>query len=146
VFIARQDMTPAQIESLTGDMSAIITKEGGKITKTEHWGVRALATYINKNKRGHYILLNIDSPPAAVQEMERNMRIHDDVLRYLTIRVDELEEGPSAVLRKSSDDAREGAIGGDRGDRRGGDRDRGMRPRLSNSGPRPERRPEGDAA
>jgi small subunit ribosomal protein S6 len=100
VFIARQDLSPAQVETLTGDVSTILKKQGAQVTKTEQWGLRTLAYRIKKNKKGHYVLLNIDGPADSIQEMERTMRINEDVLRYMTIRVDALEEGPSAVLRK----------------------------------------------
>jgi small subunit ribosomal protein S6 len=142
VFIARQDLTPAQVETLSGTVAELITKEGGKVTKTEQWGLKTLAYRIKKNKKGHYVLMNIDSPAAAITEMERTMRINEDVLRYLTIRMDQLEEEPSVMLRKRDEDAREGAGGfgprsGGFGSRDRGDRDSGrpMRPRLpSNEG------------
>ncbi len=127
VFIARQDLTPAQIEALTGTVAELLTNNGGKITKTEQWGLRSLAYQIRKNKKGHYILMNIDGPASCIQEMERSMRINEDVLRYLTLRVEAHEEGPSAMLRKRDEDSREesGGFGG------GGVMNRG----------RPQRRP-----
>jgi small subunit ribosomal protein S6 len=142
VFIARQDLTPAQVETLSGTVAELITKEGGKVTKTEQWGLKTLAYRIKKNKKGHYVLMNIDSPAAAIAEMERTIRINEDVLRYLTIRMDQLEEEPSVMLRKRDEDSREGAGGfgprsGGFGSRDRGDRDGGrpMRPRLpSNEG------------
>lgn len=118
VFIVRQDIPANQIETLAGSFAEIITTGGGKVTKTEQWGLRNLAYRINKNKKGHYVLFNIDAPATAVAEMERNMRINEDILRYLTIKVDELEAGPSAVLRR---DEREDSRG-DSGDRNRGDR------------------------
>ena len=139
VFIARQDLSPAQVETLTSDVTNIITKEGGKVTKTEQWGLKTLAYRIRKNKKGHYVLINIDAPSAAIMEMERNMRINEDVLRYLSIRVDELEEGPSIMLRKNADDM-EGASsprpygnrdGASRGGNSYGDSGRAMRPRRN---------------
>lgn len=134
VFITRQEMTPSQVENLTGEIESLIKNQGGKVTKTEQWGLRSLAYRIRKNKKGHYVLMNIDGPAAAVQEMERTMRINEDVLRYLTVRMDELEEGPSAVLRKSNDDTPPAA--GGFGGREGGRFDRGegrpMRPRREN--------------
>ena len=93
IFIARQDATAAQVEALTETFTNIITEQGGQVTKKEYWGLRSLAYRIKKNRKGHYTLLNIDAPPAAVTEMERNMRISEDVLRLLTVRVDALEEG-----------------------------------------------------
>ncbi|MBT4007527.1 MAG: 30S ribosomal protein S6 [Rhodospirillales bacterium] len=99
VFIARQDITSSQAEALAETFSEIVVKSGGTVSKKEAWGLRNLAYRVKKNRKGHYTLLNIDGPPAAISEMERNMRIHDDVLRFLTIRVDELEEGPSPILK-----------------------------------------------
>ncbi len=106
VFIARQDITAAQAESLANNATKIIEDQGGKVAKVEQWGLRTLAYRIKKNRKGHYVLLNIDAPPEAIQEMERQMRINEDVLRQLTIRVDELEEGPSTLFhfKESRDD------------------------------------------
>jgi small subunit ribosomal protein S6 len=102
VFIARQDISSAAADALSERFTAIIQENGGKVTKKENWGLRNLAFKIKKNRKGHYVLLNIDAPSAAVHEMERQMRISEDVLRFLTIRVDELEEGPSVVLQYRS--------------------------------------------
>ncbi|MBX6323307.1 MAG: 30S ribosomal protein S6, partial [Rhodospirillaceae bacterium] len=99
VFIARQDLSGAQAEALADHFAEILSQNGGTVTKREYWGLRTLAYRIKKNRKGHYVLLNLDAPAAAVQEMERNMRLHEDVLRHLTVRVDELEEGPSAMLQ-----------------------------------------------
>ncbi len=116
VLIARQDLSPAQVESLTGDTAGLIKNQGGTVTKTEQWGLRNLAYRIKKNRKGHYVLMNIDAPAPAIAEMERNLRINEDVLRYLTLRVDAHEEGPSAMLRKQDDEPREGQGGpGSRG-------------------------------
>lgn len=124
VFLARQDASSQQVEELTSQMTGIVEQLGGKVTKTENWGVRSLTYRINKNRKAHFILLNIDAPPAAVAEVERQERISEDVIRYLSIRVDELEEGPSAMMRKADRDRerddRGGGYRGDRGDR--GDR------------------------
>lgn len=122
VFIARQDLGVPQVEELTKQFSEIITKAGGKITKTESWGLRNLAYRINKNRKGHYILIETDTPSEAVIEMERNMRINEDVLRYMTIRLDELSKGPSPIIDKSrrDDEDEERSDRFDRGDR--GDR------------------------
>ena len=129
VFIARQDITAAQTEALTETFTGVITEGGGQVTKTEPWGLRSLTYRIKKNRKGHYVLLNIDAPAAAVHEMERQMRLHEDVLRYMTLRVDELEEGPSAILtRQDRDRGPRGGGDRDRGPRGGGDRDRGERP------------------
>lgn len=125
VFIARQDIAAPQAEALADTFTSIIDAQGGKVTKRENWGLRNLAFKVKKNRKGHYILFNIDAPPAAIAEMERNMRIHEDVLRYMTVRVEELEEGPSAMVRSRGreDGEREG---GGRGGRFG---DRERRPR-----------------
>lgn len=139
VFIARQDIAATQADALADTFSAIIEQNGGKVTKKENWGLRSLSFRMRKNRKGHYLLLNIDAPAAAVIEMERNMRLNEDVLRHLTIRVDELEEGPSVMLQKRDRDER-GDRGDrprrDRGDRDRGDRggDRGERPRFADRG------------
>jgi small subunit ribosomal protein S6 len=136
VFITRQDASSAQVEQLTEAFSGIVTANGGSITKKEQWGLRNLSFRIKKNRKGHYTLLNIDAPAPAVVEMERNMRISEDVLRYPTVRVEALEEGPSAMLQNRN---RDGDDRGGRGERggRGGDRF-GDRPRRS-FGDRPDR-------
>ena len=140
IFIARQDVPTTQVEALTTLFSDIIVKDAGQIKKTEQWGLRNLAYRINKNKKAHYVFLNIDATPAAIAEMERNMSLNEDVLRFMTVRVEEHEEGPSAILRK--DERAERPAFGDRGADRGG-RD-GERPRRA---PRGENSPvEGDAA
>ena len=98
VFIARQDLSPAQVEDLTKLFTGFITSEGGKILKTESWGLRQLAYRINKNRKGHYVLIESETAPAALIEMERNIRLNEDVLRYMTLRLDEPTKGPSAIL------------------------------------------------
>ena len=100
VFIARQDVPATQVEALTNQFAELVTAQGGTVSKKEYWGLRSLAFRIKKNRKGHYVLMNIDAPAAAVLEMERNMRIHEDVLRHLTVRVDALEEGPSAKTER----------------------------------------------
>jgi small subunit ribosomal protein S6 len=115
VFIARQDVPATQVETLTNQFSELITAQGGTVAKKEYWGLRSLTFRIKKNRKGHYTLMNIDAPPAAVKELERTMSINEDIIRFLTVRVDALEEGPSAVMQRSSEKA----------DRPGGDRDRG---------------------
>ena len=127
VFIARQDISAAQVEALAAKLTGIIGEQGGKVTKNEYWGLKNLAYRIKKNRKGHYTLLNIDAPAAAIKEMERNMRIDEDVLRFLTVKVEALEEGPSAMLRSREDRGRRFGDREDRGDRgdrfgRGGDR------------------------
>tara|TARA_R110000787_G_scaffold285461_3_gene401140 strand:+ start:21251 stop:21733 length:483 start_codon:yes stop_codon:yes gene_type:complete len=127
VFIARQDISAAQAEGLTETFSKIIADNGGNVASTESWGLRTLAFKMNKNRKGHYVLMNIDAPAPALHEMERQMRINEDVLRYMTIRIDAIEEGPSAMVRNKDRDDRP-RRGGDRNDR--GDRgDRPDRPR-----------------
>jgi small subunit ribosomal protein S6 len=125
VYLARQDLSAQQVEELTTKLSAIITDAGGKIAKNEYWGMKSLNYRIRKNRKAHMTLLNVDAPAAALNELERQERINEDVLRYLTIRVEEHEEGPSAMMRKSDRDDR--GERGDRGDR--GDRGRERRPR-----------------
>jgi small subunit ribosomal protein S6 len=144
VYLARQDVSAQQVEDLTKQFTGVIEQMGGKVTKNEYWGVKSLNFRIRKNRKAHFTLLNVDAPPTALSEIERQERINEDVLRYLTIRVDELEEGPSAMMRKVERDRERderggfgGGFGGggrfgdrDRGDRFG-DRDRGDRPRRS---------------
>jgi small subunit ribosomal protein S6 len=128
VFLARQDISQAQVDALVKEYGEVITEGGGKVAKTEYWGVKPLAYKIKKNRKAHFSLLNIDAPPAAVTEMERRMTLSPDVIRFLTIRVDAHETEPSIQMRKSDrDDRRDGERGGGfRGDRgggfRGGDR------------------------
>ena len=130
VFLARQDLSAQQVEELTTQFTGVIDQLGGKVTKNEYWGIKSLAYRMSKNRKAHMTLLNIDAPSAALAEIERLQRISEDVLRYLTIRVEALEEGPSAMMRKSDRDRDER---GDRGDRGGGgggryrDRDRPRR-------------------
>jgi small subunit ribosomal protein S6 len=140
VFLARQDLGAPQVEELTAQYKGIIEQMGGSVTKTEAWGVKSLSYRLRKNRKAHFTLLNVDAPAAALMEVERQQRLSEDVLRYLTIRVDEHEEGPSAMMRKSDRDERRGERFGDRGDRFGGDRDRGDRDRGDRDrGERPRR-------
>jgi small subunit ribosomal protein S6 len=129
VFLARQDASTQQVEELTAQMTGVVEQAGGKVTKTENWGVRSLTYRMSKNRKAHFVLLNIDAPSAAVAEIERQERISEDVIRYLTVRVEELEEGPSAMMRKADRDRERDDRGGNfRGDRDGGFRgDRGPR-------------------
>jgi small subunit ribosomal protein S6 len=121
VFMARQDVSQAQVDALTKEYTDVITEGGGRIAKTEYWGVKPLAFKIKKNRKAHYSLLNIDAPPAAVAEMERRMGLSPDVLRFITIRVDTHEAEPSIQMRKSDrDDRRDGDRGGFRGGGGGG--------------------------
>ena len=119
VFLARQDASAQQVEELTAQMTGIVEQFGGKVVKMENWGGRSLTYRMNKNRKAHFVLLNIDGPSAAVAEIERQERINEDVIRYLTVRVEEHEEGPSAMLRKVDRD-RDDRGGGFRGDREGG--------------------------
>lgn len=99
VFIARQDISSTQVDGLIETFTGLIEKDGGKVVNFEYWGLKNLVYRIKKNRKGHYVMLNIESPSAAINELERNERLHEDVLRYLTLRVDELEEGPSVMAR-----------------------------------------------
>lgn len=135
VYIARQDISSSQVDTLTEQFTAIITENGGSVAKTEYWGLRNMAYRVKKNRKGHYVLLNIDAPSAAVLEMERVMRLNDDVLRTLTVKVDALEEEPSVVMQNRGSRDERGGRGGrggrdDRGGRDGGRGrdDRGGRP------------------
>ena len=102
VFIALQDLTPAKVTELTDKYVSVIENNGGKVSKRESWGLRTLAYKINKNRKGYYTLMNIEAPADAVIEMERLMRLDENLIRYLTIKVDELEEGPSVMLEAKS--------------------------------------------
>ena len=106
VFITRQDISAPQVEALTDHFAKVVEDNGGTVAKREYWGLRGLAYRIRKNRKGHYTLLNVDAPPAAVHEMERQMRLNEDIVRQLTVRVGELQEGPSAMMqsRASRDD------------------------------------------
>ncbi|MCG8491853.1 MAG: 30S ribosomal protein S6 [Sneathiellales bacterium] len=106
VFIARQDISTQQVETLTDDMTKFVTDGGGKIAKVENWGLRNLAYKVKKNRKGHYVLLNIDAPIDAVKEMERNLLLNEDVLRHMTLRVEELEEGDSVMMQSKSQRSR----------------------------------------
>lgn len=106
VLIARQDLSTTQVEGIVENLEKVIADNGGSIEKKEFWGLRSLAYKIKKNRKGHYVLMNIDAPAPAVHEMERLMRINEDILRYQTIRVDELEEGPSVILQNKDRDDR----------------------------------------
>jgi small subunit ribosomal protein S6 len=147
VFLARQDASTQQVEELTTQMTGIVEQAGGKVTKTENWGVRSLTYRMNKNRKAHFVLLNIDAPSAAVAEIERQERISEDVIRYLTVRVEELEEGPSAMMRKADRDRERDDRGGGFGDRGGfrGDRDGGGFRDGGFRGDRGPRRPRDDA-
>jgi small subunit ribosomal protein S6 len=126
VFMARQDVSSQQVETMTKEYQTIIESLGGKVPKQEYWGIKPLAYKIKKSRKAHYVMFNIDAPPAALFEMERLMRISPDILRFLTVRVDELETEPSAMMRKSDRDRDDrgprgpGGPGGPGGGGRGG--------------------------
>ncbi|SBW12478.1 30S ribosomal protein S6 [uncultured Alphaproteobacteria bacterium] len=141
VVIARQDISSAQVDALMDKLTEVLVAGGGEVKKREAWGLRNLSYRINKNRKGHYVLLNIDAPAAAVAEYERQMRINEDVLRYMTVRVEALEEGPSAMMQPRNERGDRGDRGprGDRGDRgdRGGrrfERDRAPAPQPAAEG------------
>jgi len=113
VFLARQDVSVQQAQTLLEDFSKVITDHGGEIGKVEYWGLKPLAYKIKKNRKAHYNLINIDAPHEAVAEMERQMRLSGDVIRFLTLRVNELEEKPSPMMKRS--DERRGSRRGSRG-------------------------------
>jgi len=131
VFLTRQDASAQQVEELTAQFKGVIEQMGGKVAKIEQWGVKTLSYRMRKNRKAHLTLFNVEAPSVAVNEVERQERLNEDILRYLTIRVDEHEEGPSAMMRKVDRDRerddrgfgfRDRDRGGFRGDR---DRDRG---------------------
>ena len=101
VFLARQDLAQAQVDALAENATKIITDHGGSVVKTETWGLRGLAYRIAKNRKAHYVMLDIDAPAPALAELERQTGLNEDVLRYMTIRVDAHEAGPSAMMRKA---------------------------------------------
>ncbi|WP_295638635.1 30S ribosomal protein S6 [Novosphingobium sp.] len=101
VFLARQDLSQAQVDTLAAGATEIVESMGGKITKTESWGLRSLAYKIAKNRKAHFVLLNIDGPTNVVAELERQTSINEDVIRYMTVKVDEHETGPSVMMRKN---------------------------------------------
>ena len=124
--IARQDISTTQVDTLADELTAILGESGGKITKRENWGLRSLTYRIKKNRKAHYLFFNIDAPAAAITEYERRMRINEDVLRYLTVAVEEHEEQPSAVLQnKGRPEGESRGFGGGFGGGRGRDRDGG---------------------
>jgi small subunit ribosomal protein S6 len=134
VFLTRQDASAQQVEELTAQFKGIIEQMGGKVAKTEQWGVKSLSYRLRKNRKAHFTMFNVDAPSTALNEIERQERLSEDILRYITIRVDEHEEGPSAMMRKVDRDRerddrgfgfRDRDRGGFRGDRDRGDRDRG---------------------
>ena len=152
VFLARQDISAQQVEALLQTFRGILEERGGTVGKTEYWGLKSLAYRIRKNRKAHFALMNIDAPHEAVAELERQLRLSTDIIRYLTVKVDEHDAAPSAMMRRADRDERDGRgergdrdrDRGDRGDRRGGrrDRDRDFAPRE----PRPEAENETEVA
>ena len=129
VFVARQDATPQAVETLTEEIKGILEANGGTLVSQEPWGLRTLAYRINKNRKGHFVLLNIDAPSKAIVELERLQKINEDILRFMTVRVEAFEEGPSAMMKSRDRDDRkrefgDGGFGG--GGFGGGGRDRGF--------------------
>jgi small subunit ribosomal protein S6 len=128
VFLARQDLAQAQVDALAENATKIINDNNGRVVKTESWGLRSLAYKIAKNRKAHYVMLEIDAPGEVVAELERQTQINEDVIRYMTVKVEALEEGPSVMMRKSDRDRER------RSDREGGREgrpDRGDRPERS---------------
>ena len=138
VFLARQDLANAQVDALSEAFTKIITDGNGRVAKNEYWGLRSLAYRIAKNRKAHYVLFNIDAPAPAIAELERQVGLSEDILRFMTVRVDAFEDGPSAMMRRNESREREGRDGGRDGDRPRGDRpdrgDRGDRPRGGGGG------------
>ncbi len=131
VFLARQDLSQPQVDALIENYKGIIAANGGSVGRVENWGLKSLTYRVRKNRKAYYTLMDITAPAAAVKEMERQMGLSEDVLRFLTIKVDKHEEGPSAMLQKRDRDDRD-----DRGGRGFGDRDRGPRGDRGDRGPR----------
>lgn len=134
VFLARQDLSQQQVDALVDHYRGVIGQHGGKIGRVENWGLKSLTYRVNKNRKAYYTLMDITAPAPAVKEMERQMGLSEDVLRFMTIKVEKHEEGQSAMLQKRDRDDR-----GERGDRPGGrfgDRERGDRPARSFGGDR----------
>ena len=153
VFLARQDLAQAQVDALAENATKILTDNGGSVVKTESWGLRGLAYRIQKNRKAHYVMLEVDAPAPAVAELERQTGLNEDVLRFMTIKVDAHEAGPSVMMRKNDRDRERGGDRGGRGGDRGGfggggfgggdrDRDRGGdRGGYGGGGDRPDRAP-----
>ena len=144
-LIARQDLSPQQAQALADTYSSVLTEHGGEVTKTEYWGLRSLAYRIRKNRKGHYLHFNLRAPADAITELERQERLSDDVLRYLTVRVDALEEGPSVVMQSRSSREERSRRPHDDGDRPRRAHDDDERPRRAHDDDeRPRRAHEDD--
>jgi small subunit ribosomal protein S6 len=141
IFLARQDISAQQVDALVEQYKGVLEANGGKVGRVENWGLKSLTYRIKKNRKAHYALMDIDAPAAAVHEMERQMRINEDVLRHMTIAVEAHEEGPSAMMQKRDRDDRPRRDGDrpDRGPREGGFGDRGPRPERGDREDRPRR-------
>ncbi|MCU0891428.1 MAG: 30S ribosomal protein S6 [Sandarakinorhabdus sp.] len=135
VFLARQDLTAAQVETLMEGFTKVLAEGKGRVANSEYWGLRTLAYRIAKNRKAHYVLLNIDAPAAAVAELERQVGLNEDIIRYMTVRIDALPTEPSAMTRRDRGDREGGREGREGREGRGGDRDGGPR------GERPRREP-----
>ena len=103
VFIARQDITSAQVEAMADEFAEIITSAGGSIKKREYWGLRSLAYRIKKNRKGHYVMFNMETGPEALREYERIMGLNEDVLRFLNLNIEEVEDGPSIMMQAKTE-------------------------------------------
>jgi small subunit ribosomal protein S6 len=154
VFLARQDLSQQQVDDLVNSYKGVIEQNGGSVGRVENWGLKSLAYRINKNRKAYYTLMDLTAPAAAINEMERQMGLSEDVLRFITIKVEKHEEGASAMMQKREDrgdrDGRPARFGdrdrGDRGGRPFGDRDRGERGDREDRGPRrPREQAEGAA-
>lgn len=146
IFLARQDASAQQVEELTKQFQGVIEGLGGKITKNEYWGVKTLSFRIRKNRKAHFTLLNVEAPPAAISEVERQERLNEDVLRFMTVRVDAHEDGPSIMMRKAERDERGERGFGDRGFGGGGRFDRGERGERSERPRRDREERDGDGS
>ena len=131
VFLARQDLSQQQVDALVEQYKGVISANGGSVGRVENWGLKSLTYRVNKNRKAYYTLMDLTCPPAALNEMERQMGLSEDVLRFLTVKVEAHEEGPSAMMQKREERSERGGFGdrdrGDRGPRSFGDRDRGDR-------------------
>ncbi len=141
VFLARQDLAQAQVDALAEIATKIVNDNEGRVVKTESWGLRSLAYKIAKNRKAHYVMLEIDAPGSVIAELERQTQINEDIIRYMTVKVDTLEEGPTVMMRKQERDRerRGDREGGREGGRDGGREGRGDRPDRGDRGPRRDR-------
>jgi len=139
VFLSRQDLSQQQVDELVERFKGVIAAGGGSVGRVENWGLKSLTYRVNKNRKAYYTLMDLTCPPAALNEMERQMGLSEDVLRFLTIKVEKHEEGASAMMQKREERSERGGFG-DRGPRSFGDRDGG-----GDRGPRPQRSFEGSA-